>query len=156
MGALEEAGSPGCQPGVSGEMLLLYVFLSILPLLLRLRASAFSKEGGPPCTAKGSSLYSYRVLHTRANIVLGFFQSWKTSGRAGKSLSSQMPTLMDQQWLPGKCWEGFCGPVGIQGKLSGPVPMIISRGQVRPSVSQAGTPGPPEDHLRPHIMLKKA
>ena len=74
MGALEDAGSSGCQPGVSGEMLLLYVFLSILPILLRLRASAFSKEGGPPCTAKGSSLYSYGVLHTRANIFLGFFQ----------------------------------------------------------------------------------
>lgn len=93
---------------------------------------------GPPCTAKGSALYSYRVLHTRANIFLGFFQSWKTSGRAGKSLSSQMPALMDQQQLPGTCWEGFCGPVGIQGKLSGPVPTIIGRGQERPGISQAG------------------
>lgn len=93
---------------------------------------------GPPCTAKGSALYSYRVLHTRANIFLGFFQSRKTSGRAGKSLSSQMPTLMDQQQLPGTCWEGFCGPVGIQGKLSGPVPTTIGRGQERPGISQAG------------------
>lgn len=42
---MEEAGSPGCRPGVSGEVLLLYVFLSIPPSLLLLRALAFSKEG---------------------------------------------------------------------------------------------------------------
>ena len=99
---MEEAGSPGCRPGVSGEVLLLYDFLSIPPILLLLRVPAFSKEGGPACTAKGSPLYSYGVHHTRANIFLGFFQSWKASGRVGKSLPSQVPTLMDQQRLPGK------------------------------------------------------
>lgn len=60
-----------------GETMLSHFFFSIPPLLSLLRAQAFSKGEGPPPVAKGFPLYSYGSLHTRANIFLGFFQSWK-------------------------------------------------------------------------------
>ena len=65
---LEEAENPGSRPGASGETMLSDFFFSIPPLLSLLRAPAFSKGEGPPPTAKGFPLYSYGLLHTRANI----------------------------------------------------------------------------------------